>query len=563
MKKSNNKNNKKQFAKKGDFKSSKRENRYDAKEKYEDNKDKHAYGNDISWYVNDPQLLTDACNITFANTLCEPLPVGLFGGGASSAKTELPCPGVMVLNVVPSIGHILRDPTKYQRGDMWDSAVNMAARAEWSFIRQKNAGAKNYDAPDLMMYHLAMDNVYMYWSWMVRIYGYLRLYSFKNKYYPYGILRAMGLNDAAIEDLRANMANFRTYINLYAAQMSSFAVPNNLPYVKRHLWIFQNAFTDATTTKSQVYLYNPEVLFRLNEVTDQPMSLEAHSMPMFKKPTDASDGWALADIKERGDALIAPIVKSESAVIMSGDILKAYDPSNIYAFQSIPDDFSLVPIYDETVLSQIHNANIITSAYDWSEGHPENCRIAQDASIDAGYIYQICKCENSGVDGVVIDSRFESPTPSDVMYATRLTSVRNTDHPYYYDTGSEFVANVVLFANAKKGSEWEDAIYVLGGSNRYESEYTLEIKCDGNNKCNASAVLKLHKFLANLTKFDWYPLVTLNFLKGAAPAITEDYHGIVGDVDNFAIVRAMTISKMHKVALNSEFGLPYLLTSVK
>lgn len=67
----------------------------------------------------------------------------------------------MKIGFVPSIGRTSGE----------SSPANVASKNIYSFVRFANSGRTNYEATDLMMFLLAMDNAYMYAGYLIRIYG--------------------------------------------------------------------------------------------------------------------------------------------------------------------------------------------------------------------------------------------------------------------------------------------------------------------------------------------------------------------------------------------------------
>lgn len=71
-------------------------------------------------------------------------------------------PGIMTLTFVASIGNS-------RSGEA--NGINIASKAIYSYIRNTNSGARNYDPVDLQLYLLAMDSLYIYYATLCKIYS--------------------------------------------------------------------------------------------------------------------------------------------------------------------------------------------------------------------------------------------------------------------------------------------------------------------------------------------------------------------------------------------------------
>lgn len=136
--------------------------------KYE--KDSHkARPNDWRWYANNQQLLKDFANFPYGAPVGRTVP-----GYYPTANSGSAVPGLCTIELVPSIGVSKNE----------NSAINVSARNIYSYVRHRNSGSTNYEAPDLMIYLMAMDSIYSFLSWMKRLYGLMMDYTPYNRYYP-------------------------------------------------------------------------------------------------------------------------------------------------------------------------------------------------------------------------------------------------------------------------------------------------------------------------------------------------------------------------------------------
>lgn len=502
--------------------------------------------NDVSWYSRYPQILQDAANLPYAEPLGTTYSLG--SSELSNANMQdLVVPGLCVIRFIPTIGNA-RDAY---------SAINVATRNIYSFVRHENSGHTNYDAPDLMMYLLAMDQAMMYHAFLKRAYGVARLYSPMNRYYPTMVLQAMGL-DAA--DVYAHLADLRYGINMMAAKLGALAVPATMTYFDRHQWMCEGLYVDSVSVKAQTYMFVPYCFLQFNDTAEnKPGHLKSDGFYELTIP-GASDSAALMTVDQAinffGQTIMSPLMNNEDFNIMSGDILKAYG-SNIRKFDVIDEGYTVLPLYSEEVLSQIHNS--ISLAPDTKISYT----VTQDVSIGGGYLLsdlavyyktdQI-NVENFDTAGNYLRAKHmlnmykDSVSPAETMVATRLmmggVSATTMENPpagttaYTVKTyGSEVIKQYEIWettpnSSAPTKSEWCNRIVGHGS---------------GISPLAAQAIFKT-------PQFDWAPQL---WSDGSALHVNGDYLGITWrpmfDVNNYTIIDNDTLKRMHDVALMSLF----------
>lgn len=294
-----------------------------------------AKANDWRWYAFNEQLLKDSASFAYSWPVGAKLSTGVPTIDAKSV------PGIMAFKTVPSFGQSV-DGT---------SAINTAARNIYSYVRHANAGHTNYDAPDLMLYLMAMDSIDSFISYMKRIYGVLNLYTYENRYYPDALLMAMGVDPA---DFRKHIADFRAFINMFIVRVGSMCVPNTMSYNARHMWMYDNIYVDSDTAKAQTYFYTPDGFYFYQ--------LDSTGKGMLKFTTLVADDDLLTvdELEGYGLGMINPILTSEDMNIMSGDILKAFSDGGVIKRSGVTETYQCFPVYNEEVMSQFENITMMT-----------------------------------------------------------------------------------------------------------------------------------------------------------------------------------------------------------
>lgn len=224
--------------------------------------------NDPAWYAASNELLRDSASIPYSWPVGTPIdfhnPLNL-----TAENRKWAVPGIQSIQLVPSVG----------LSDSPSSPINVAANATYAFVRHANAGHSNYDAPDLMLYIMAMSQVYSYICYLQRAYGVATLYAQTNRYLPDALLTAMGCNPGAI---RSGLSDFRYGINVLINKAASFAVPAEMTVFNRQAFLYSNIYTEGTSIKDQLYMYNPNGFWQYSwDTATQKGKLTLKSMPSY------------------------------------------------------------------------------------------------------------------------------------------------------------------------------------------------------------------------------------------------------------------------------------------
>lgn len=297
--------------------------------------------NDAAWYGSNAFLVNDSASLAWSTPI----------GSTTTALDEnvnynyaIGQPGIMTLDVIPVLGYS-EDNT---------SAVNIAARNVYSFVRHVNSGHSNYDAPDLMLYMMALDSAYSFLCWMTRTYGYLMLYSMYNRYLPDALLTANHI-DAA--DLRNHITDLRAFVNMYTVKLGSLVLPASMPVTARHCWMYSGFYADSPNLKAQLYQYAPKGFYQYDELNGAGRLV---FKPLVPETTEGKNKLLkFADITTYATALLNSIVTSEDCAIMSGDILKAFGPEGVIKLPYLEESYVILPTYSVEVLCQIQNATVL------------------------------------------------------------------------------------------------------------------------------------------------------------------------------------------------------------
>lgn len=508
--------------------------------------------NDPSWYAYNEALLRDSASVAFGWPVGNRIDFDHNDFRTSKGAYES-VPGIMVFDVLPTIGG------SYDRY----SAVNVASRNIYSFVRHANAGHSNYDAPDLMMYLLAMDSVYSMYAYLVRLYGVLQLYTVYNRYYPNALVTGMKVD---YDDMINHIADLRYFINQYAVKIGSMCVPNSMSYITRHIWMFSGLYVDSPSAKAQTYMYTPVGFYVFNE-TEGAGKLQ---LSLFK---DVNEGNNLTfdQLTKYAEGLVDIILASEDMNIMSGDILKAFGPEGLFKVATISEDYMVLPSYEPEVLSQLQNATILEIADTMYEAGRFD--ITQDPSVTGGgailqtFRITMGKPEKAALyqGRQLLNMYKDDPTPADVMVASRLMAISTkTDGVVTLQhCGSELVVGARILYMGTDNKNW-----VVKSTQDFHYGMYLEYKTYDNPGSagmtnTLAAYSKVADFISDLSRlsnFNYHPQINIGSNLSVNGAASNDIaiDGFMFDVNNYALVDEHTLAKMHETALLSEFSVPQM-----
>jgi hypothetical protein len=473
--------------------------------------------NSPEWYAASPQLMVDAASLAFSEPVGTTLSMEPSGVTSwSNQAFDAGIPGVCCLSWVPAVGISSSE----------SSALNIATRNIYSFVRHANAGHTNYNSPDLMIYLLCMDSIYSYFAWMVRLYGVIRAYNIKSRYMPKALVESMGVN---FDDLNKSLADFRYYINNFAVKAGSLCTPATMSYNARHIWMNSHVYLDELSAKGQLYLFDQQVYWKFSATSD-PNGGRAVAVKRYDWMGSES---TLADIITFGNALLEPILADEDMGIMSGDILKAFGDSNLVRLANIPEDYFVIPEYNEEVLSQIQNATVLRLPTSTSE---------LDVYQSNNVLFFNPEFSGRGVDfkKIIFTIAKDSPTPSDIMVASRLTNILLHDEDgnktYLEACGSDFITDMRIWYNDEDGITKQVLIH---------SEWYIDLAAPELTAANLRALSKLEMF-------NNHPQVVAYCVGNNK----LHYSGTFFDVNNYTLLSSYELGKMHNTAILSEFAVP-------
>lgn len=501
--------------------------------------------NDPSWYGADPSLLRDAASIPFSSAIGTSVDYGIPGISDTSKSiydqgTRHAIPGVASFRIAPMFGF----------SDSGNSPINIAANAIYSFLRQANSGAKNYDAPDMMLYCLAMTQVYSYITWLQRLYGYATLYVQRNRYLPKAIIHQ---NMVSYNDIMNSLASFRYAINLLINKASSLAVPGDMTIFQRHAFLYRDIYSEGDSIKDQLYQMVPDGFFYFKLNDNKSGMLNYAGLVNYATVEGEAPGKLLSvkNLIDYGNMLLDPLITSEDFNIMSGDILKAYG-DNVIKLTSLPTEYPVVPVHDYTVLQQLKNCTIIANELSvmqlvqsadvsYLEFRPQVPKNAETSTI----VQRVtAKLEYSNP---IISVGTNDPDPGEIMEVTRLKATRREfpgqEVSDYINCGTEIVRSVFLtFIDTVDGTEKSTA-------------FTSNAAIFPQGVDNASSGFAL----AKASNFKYAPALYLfHSPADKGLAVVDFFMGVAWDFDNYSVITPKILERLHEAAIMNMLHVPHI-----
>lgn len=554
--------------------------------------------NDVAWYAHSAALLRDSASIPFAN----PVGTRLRMGGPSTVDGQNPytVPGILALEWSPTIG---------VSSTQLDGA-SIAANEQFSFIRASLSGDPTFEAPDLMMYELAVDSNCIWFSKLVRLYGTLNLNPVDNRYQPRALVEAQGFD---YDSLVGRLADLRYAINHYAFQLGRVCVPADISYITRHAWMENSVYLDSNTSKAQMYLYKSIGCYTYREKDEgKPGYLKYQTYQQLAKGAEytAEDEGQLMnidDILAINNALFMPIMMCEDFDNIAGVIKRAYGMDRLIKFGTVDENYIVAPVFNQEVLMQIENSTAVgyplvgsgitdqSDEYTWDITQNVNIESSAAGSIEQHpWVFMATSTIPSdkwngklpnvrdwyasvpltsvalSMTRQIVNMHVDNPSPEHTMVATRLKSVINSWKGITWlnettGNGSAYIAEIYTC-----GSEIVHAycIYTLQYSQGTSMQSTVSLSrvkfnswiTNSTDMPSATTIDGTGLYiLTMLTAFDWHPLLYItNTAPYKFPTNSEQaqFYGAFGDINNITVIDKITMERINDVALYSMFMSP-------
>lgn len=493
-------------------------------------------GNDISWHNPQQEMFDGATGLTFTQSVGLPLPNETYGTPNISnshmhySLHSVKVPGVMSCYFVPSLG-------KSQDGT---SPVNTAVTKLFQFIRKDKSGREIYQPADIGMVIGALDSAYMFYEFMVKIYGMMNDVDLMNTYTPRVLVKSHGVN---YESVKSRMADFKFYIDHFAYDLSGFYLPKGIHLIDRHTYMTRCLFTDGDTTKAQYYAYVPSHYLIFSEGTESsPFTTLQYKQLIDLTPwnTDIPNSQLVTfeQLVAFGDSILLPLRNSETVRNITADLVTAFSANGSYSVGLVADDYVLKPTYDKQMLMQLENAFFYGYGNTVSGGYSQvtslnNSYMTETLSLNPGTYhsdelptYSDFNFWNSmQMKKFVMNFHWDSPSKEDIMYASRLAGFGFgdtvdedggvADARYLLSHGSEIMTNFAVFEY--QYTTENNQYSALETVSRLFNTYWIRPFCNITGTATTIPTSDMISYLADttqtvdllalLSKFDWHPRI--------------------------------------------------------
>lgn len=467
-------------------------------------------GNAVSWYYVTERMGKDVANVPF----------NIFGGVDLSKDV----PNAAVYNSVPAVG-VIRYFAYSGTSRSATSALNVASRALYSWVRHQNSGRTNYEAPDLTIAVLAISEVFRMIFEAKRIYKTAMTYTFENRAIPDLLLSAMGADPA---DVRANLAQFRYGINLRIAKLSSLFIPDVFDLFRRQALMASLVLLDSTSKRAQYYTFKSQNYLVFN-ATGNP---NGGGLEVRETGSDRSVELILQQI----DSMLDVLLQDEDTNIMCGDMLKAYGREKGLSVPELSESETIELVYDENILAQIENATFIQGNITFGNdptANPGSFAVYQEN----GSLYSLPQMNSNGsnlyrlTDKNILNSHKDDPDWQDVLEWTRLMPTVDAN-TLIIEAGTEIPMEFTTYRY----------LYSSTGASIITNTTQCAVFMDGSVP-SAEAIV-----MARMSTFDWHPICYVYDSATDAAAFQSFY----GELKNYTFLDVATINRLHDCAVMGE-----------
>lgn len=519
-------------------------------------------GNPVSFYNKYPQYFKDAGTVPFAD------PVGAKVDIRNVPNTNVRgrqffVPGIMALEYIPGIGYSC-DNT---------SPINRASQAMTTWMKATQKFTSAFDKADVMMAFMALDSCYILYEMGKRAYGASNLTSPVNRWIPNTLSTALGIQyDSIVSD----PAKFRARLNKFAIDLGQFCVPKELDITARHMWMTRGLYWDADNvmSKAQLYAFVPRGVWKYDNTVSTGSQLTWVPFPLSGNGTVGMTAEQFFQICN--DCLTA-ISGDDDIVQICALFFNAFGREAMRQLEEVPDLYTVFPVYDRLVLSQIENCTIIG---DFAAGYTPV--ISQDPSVNNGAILYQPRFLINGLkpstaktavpfsNAVLYDTKRilnwhgTQPSPDEVIEMTRLTvgvksgeiDSNGTFAPTAF--GADTLAAGVVYhypVNATTPADWP-----TGWTETNVFFHDMVLNGDSDFGWQTRAL----NTVMNVAAFDWAPKIEVYLCSGTTAENMQYVRcGALQDYSNYAVLDADKIATMHDAAMLSLFDLPQMGFTIK
>nr|AVX53511.1 putative capsid [Marmot picobirnavirus] len=260
------------------------------------------------------------------------------------------------------------------------SGVSIAANVLFQQIRKVlNKPISDYSFADPIIAYTSFLSIMTLVEEIKRDYGIVNSYNTLNLGYPNLILQGLGYNPLSIVDLKNNMANYRNRFNTIMYELSTVYMPLETNIGEKYKWMARHIWVDHDSTKAQIYGYSMAGYYSWDETTsDQGSMAKFHFWNHHMKYEDNQLFKSKLDLLQ---TLIKQIRNSDSYNYLMSDMQRAFGDAASYTWESLEEDYTVVPSINDVMLNQFQNILTIPSI-DIDDHNAAEFDITQDVTFN-------------------------------------------------------------------------------------------------------------------------------------------------------------------------------------
>lgn len=279
----------------------------------------------------------------------------------SSMSKQYQMPGIAIYKYIPLYGN----STSPQ------STINVVSQQVWKRVRNLLSNNQTrYEAADMFMYLLAMDQVYLMIHELKRIFRLVNTFTNENREIPRKILNALGFD---FNDIVSNLANYRTKLNIIIGDVNTLYVPDIFDIFKRRAVMGQSIIMDDSSKPGQLIIpeasgymvFDPVLMstgsclsyvdkidmFGTNKWIDGTSSKNTTSSMTYTK-------FSMDKVLTQIQRLVQTLTLDQEISMMSGDISKAFD-SQLFSLPYLGELETVDIVTDDNLREQFKNSLVL------------------------------------------------------------------------------------------------------------------------------------------------------------------------------------------------------------
>lgn len=487
-----------------------------------------AGNNDVMWYKKHPELMVPATQIPFVEIAGTERAMNKIAQKVNDSNVVpwISDATLMTLEIKPTLGHSLNSY----------SAVNQTARLLFDQVVGRKSQDPGFDAPDLMLYHLALAQIYEAMQWAARNYGFIRLYEPRNVAYPDVLLYANNCNP---NDWKVQTLDFVRMYNELVTRLAQMPTAKSMDLFHRSQWKYQNLYKEGISTREQLYMLVPTGFLWYTENTETGAG--ALTFKGFAQYKSTSAGLSMSDIIRYLSDMINSFISSHSNRQIATWILNAIPSFNLNIISSLDPNYMVSALFNPEVLNQIKNATLITQI------NGVDVTVSQDVErniiiSDPACVVDSTNLANKAIltmlsEDQLLNSPMEVPSMDDIILNTRFKSFvyTNDDSIYHVQCFNDIIVNGRIYVGSNLG-------YTTFNTVLYAGDQTTGVPSDAIQK------------LALLSQFKYSPatyILLLDTVNNKVLDVKEFFES-----ENVAVINAADVDKINKAAWLSLLDCP-------